>query len=306
MSDKKTDSHITDIRHSLAHLLAAAVLEKYPSAKLGVGPVVENGFYYDFLFPKPISDSDLKALEKEMISLAKQKIDLKKEKITIAEARKIFEDQPLKLELAEEYHQDGKELTTYRSGKFVDLCEGPHIENTAEIDPNAFQLTKIAGAYRRGDSQNKQLTRIYGVAFAGKKELTEYLEMLEEAEKRDHRKLGQELDLFTFSPLVGSGLPLYTPKGAFIRRQLNEYIESLQSPAGYTQVWTPQIAKAELFKPSGHYDKYKADMFRVISNYSEEEFFLKPMNCTQHTQIYASKPRSYRDLPIRFTHFAML
>jgi len=186
----------------------------------------------------------------------------------------------------------------------VDVCAGPHVAKTIEV--KAFKLLSIAGAYWHGDEKNKMLTRIYGTAFETQEELDKYVTLLEEAKKRDHRKLGKELDLFSFSDLVGSGLPLYSPKGSFIRRMLNDYVEEMQYKEGYTQVWTPQIAKAELFKTSGHYDKYKDSMFRVVSNFSEEEMFLKPMNCPQHTQIFAAQARSYRDLPIRLTDFAML
>ncbi len=305
------------IRHSLSHLLAAVVLKKYPETKFGIGPVIENGFYYDFDLPEQITEDDLKDLEKEMKKLVKAGLPFTREVVTIDEAKKIFSgkagpawggnDQPFKLDLIEEFSKADKEISIYKTGDvFFDLCRGGHVENTKEINPDTFTLLKIAGAYWRGDEKNKMLTRIYGLAFETKKELDDYLAFLEEAKKRDHRKLGKQLDLFTFSEYIGSGLPLYTPKGSFIRRTLNDYIESLQVKEGYTQIWTPQIAKAELFKISGHYDKYKEGMFRVVSNYSEEEFYLKPMNCPQHTQVYASQPRSYRDLPLRYTDFAML
>ncbi len=295
------------IRHSLSHLLAAVVLKRFPETKFGIGPVIENGFYYDFDLPEQITDEDLKDLEKEMKKLVKAGLPFMREVVTIAEAKKVFKDQPFKLDLIEEFSKVDKEVSIYKTGDvFLDLCRGGHVENTKEINPDTFALLKIAGAYWRGDEKNKMLTRIYGLAFETKKELNEYLAFLEEAKKRDHRKLGKQLDLFTFSEYIGSGLPLYTPKGSFIRRTLNDYIESLQVKEGYTQIWTPQIAKAELFKISGHYDKYRDGMFRVVSNYSEEEFYLKPMNCPQHTQVYASQPRSYRDLPLRYTDFAML
>jgi len=309
------DEKLEHFRHSLAHLLAAGILELWPDAKPAIGPVIENGFYYDFDFPrpseapgeggpKPISEDDLPKIEKKMREILKTWDKFERVEITEKEAKKLFAGNPYKLELIKEYA--GEQLTLYKSGDFVDLCRGGHVKSAKNIDPEAFKLTSVAGAYWRGSEKNKMLTRIYGVAFETKKELDEYLNMIEEAQKRDHRKLGKQLDLFTFSELVGSGLPLYTPRGAFIRRALNEYIESLQTKAGYTQVWTPQIAKAELFKVSGHYDKYKDGMFRVVSNYSEEEFYLKPMNCPQHTQIYAGQMRSYRDLPLRYTDFAML
>ena len=295
------------IRHSLAHLLAAAVLEKYPDTQLGIGPTIEHGFYYDFLFSKPMTPEDLSALENRMRGFVEQGLPFRGRAVTPAEARKAFKKQPFKLDLIKEFAKEKKGLTIYKTGEiFEDLCRGGHVKNTREINPDAFKLTHLAGAYWRGDEKNPQLTRIYGLAFAAKEELEKHLLLLEEAKRRDHRKLGRDMDLFTFSDLVGSGLPLYAPRGAMIRRMLNEYVEELQIKAGYEQVWTPQIAKAELFKTSGHYAKYKDDMFRVFSNYSEEEFYMKPMNCPQHTQIYASRMRSYRDLPLRYTDFAML
>lgn len=313
----KDNINIDHIRHSLSHLLAAVVFKKFPETKFGIGPVIENGFYYDFDLPTQITEEDLKDLEKEMKKLVRAGLPFTKEVVTIDEAKKIFsaqggpawggKDQPFKLDLIEEFSKVDKEVSIYKTGDvFFDLCRGGHVENTKEINPDTFTLLKIAGAYWRGNEKNKMLTRIYGLAFETKKELDDYLSFLEEAKKRDHRKLGKQLDLFTFSDYIGSGLPLYTPKGSFIRRTLNDYIESLQIKEGYTQIWTPQIAKAELFKISGHYDKYKEGMFRVVSNYSKEEFYLKPMNCPQHTQVYASQPRSYRDLPLRYTDFAML
>lgn len=299
--------NIENIRHSLSHLLAASVLKKFPDAKLAIGPIIENGFYYDFLLPRPLIPDDLKEFEKQIKKFIGGNLEFSGEKTEPKKALKFFADQPFKLELINELIKEKKPLTIYKTGEiFFDLCAGGHVKNTREINPDAFKLTKVAGAYWRGNEKNPQLQRIYGVAFETKKELDEYFEKLEEAKKRDHRKLGKQLDLFTFSDLIGSGLPLYTPKGALIRKLLNDYVESLQSKSDYTQVWTPQIAKAELFKISGHYGKYKDDMFRVVSNYSEEEFFLKPMNCPQHTQIYASQMRSYRDLPLRYTDFAML
>lgn len=299
----KQNEKLEHLRHSLAHLLAAAVLELYPEAKRAIGPAIENGFYYDFGDLK-IADEDLPAIEKKMREILKTWKSFERSDVSANEAKKIFHDNPFKHELIDEYAAEG--LTLYTSGNYVDLCRGGHVENAKDIDPKAFKLTHIAGAYWRGDEKNPMLTRIYGIAFATKKELDKYLWVLEEAKKRDHRKIGKQLDLFTFSELVGSGLPLFTPRGALIRRLLTDYVEGLQVKIGYTQVWTPQMVKGELFKTSGHYDKYKDGMFRVVSNYSEEEFFLKPMNCPQHTQIYASQMRSYRDLPLRYADFAML
>lgn len=306
-ANKKSESSIEIKRHSLAHILATAVLEMFPDAKFGVGPAIENGFYYDFDLPRTLIPEDLPILEEKMLAIIKANFPMEKQEVNHSKALELFSmaKQDYKVEILKE-EANAENVTLYKSGPFVDLCRGPHIDSTGEIDPQSFKLTKIAGAYWRGNEKNKMLQRIYGIAFNNKKELQEYIKMQEEAKKRDHRKLGKELDLFTFSEYIGSGLPLYTPRGALVRRLLNDYIENLQSKAGYTQVWTPQLAKAELFKISGHYDKYKEDMFRVVSNYSKEEFYLKPMSCPQHTQIYGSQKRSYRDLPVRYTDFAML
>lgn len=303
----KDDQQIEKIRHSISHLMSMAIMELYPKAGLGVGPFIENGFYQDYDLPESISEEIFPKLEKRIKEMIKQDIEFKQHNMDFAEALKLYKHDPYKTELIEDLKKAGeKNVSFYQSDWFENLCKGPHVKSTKEINPEAFKLTSIAGAYWRGSEKNKMLTRIYGLAFSTKKELDDYLAMLEEAKKRDHRRLGKELDLFTFSELIGSGLPLYTPKGTFIRKSLNDYVESMQIKSDYTQVWTPQIAKASLFKTSGHYDKYKDDMFRVISNYSDEEFFLKPMNCPQHTQIYLSQPRSYRDLPLRYTDFAML
>jgi threonyl-tRNA synthetase len=294
--------NLEHIRHSLAHLLAAAVLKKWPDTKLGIGPVIENGFYYDFQFSQPISDADLKDLEKQMRKFVGGKLAFTGTEMTADELKLKYASQPFKLDLISEYAGEGRKLTSYKTGEvFEDLCRGGHVENTSEIDPDSFKLTKLAGAYWRGDEKNAQLTRIYGLAFANKAELDAHLTMLAEAEKRDHRKLGQELDLFTFSPLVGSGLPMFTPRGTLLRQLLTEFVWSLMEPQGYQRVTIPHMAKADLYKTSGHYDKFADDIFHVSSKKSEDEFIMKPMNCPHHTQIYASKPRSYRDLPIRYS-----
>ena len=304
--NKQSPDYLDHLRHSTAHLLAAAVMELWPTAKKTIGPSIENGFYFDFDFgDTKVSEDDFPAIEakmKEIIGSWKgfERIELSKE-----DALKEYTDNEYKKELIEEFAGEGQTLTLYKSGEYSDLCRGGHVEHpNSEI--KHFKILSIAGAYWRGDEKNKMLTRIYGTVFPTKVELDAYLLSIEEARKRDHRKLGKELDLFSFSEYVGSGLPLYSPKGALVRRLLTEFIEEEQVALGYTQVWTPQIAKAELFKISGHYDKYKEDMFKVMSNYSKEEFFLKPMNCPQHTQIYAARPRSYKDLPLRYSDFAML
>lgn len=289
---------IENIRHSLAHLLAMAVLKKYPKAKLGIGPTIEHGFYYDFKFPKPIEQSELKEFENEMRRLVKEKLDFSWEKTTPIKAKKMFASQPFKLDLIKDFVKEKKQLTLYHTGKFSDLCKGGHIDNTSEINPDAFALTKIAGAYWKGDEKNPQLTRIYGVAFSTKEELDNYLARQAEAERRDHRKLGPQLGLFTYSELVGQGLPLFTPKGALIRESLEQFVESVNKKYGYQKVWIPHLAKPDLYKTSGHWDKFKNDLFHVKGK--TDEFILKPMNCPHHTQIYVSDPKSYKDLPIRF------
>ena len=313
---------LEQIRHTLAHVMAAAVQELYPDTKFGIGPIIDNGFYYDFDSSHKFTEADFADIEKHMRQIIQDKIAVEHVYKPADEAidENKASDQIYKVELLEEIkkgdrlaitdvdieqQKDGN-LSFYKIGEFSDLCKGPHVENTGDLPKDGFKLTHVAGAYWRGKETNPQMQRLYAVAFETKKELDDHLALIEEAKKRDHRKLGKLLDLFTFSDLVGSGLPLYTPRGALIRRLLNDYIEELQSKAGYTQVWTPQIAKAELYKISGHYDKYKDSMFRVDSNYSKEEFYLKPMNCPQHTQIYASQMRSYRDLPLRYSDFAML
>lgn len=305
MSDSQQDQ-LNQLRHSAAHLLAAAVAQLYPDAKRTIGPAIDTGFYYDFDFgDTKITEADLLKIEKKMRQLIPTWKNFKRHELNVTDVKAEFKDNEYKLELINEFSNEGQTLTVYQSGDFRDLCRGGHVEEPSKV-LKFFKLTKLAGAYWRGDEKNKMLTRIYGTAFSTQEELDHYLWLQEEAKKRDHRKLGRELDLFSFSDYVGSGMPLYSPKGALVRRLLNGYVEELQSKQGYLQVHTPQIAKAELFKRSGHYDKYKEDMFRVVSNYSDEEFFLKPMNCPQHTQIYAAQARSYRDLPLRLTDFAML
>jgi threonyl-tRNA synthetase len=299
------DEKLLAMRHSTEHVLTQTMLKLYPGLKMAMGPATDEGFYFDFDYSKKISEEDFPKIESEMKDIIKRNLPFKKRVLEIAEARKLFKNNEYKQEWLDEIKEKGEKATVYWTGdEFVDLCAGPHVKSTGDIGP--FKLLSIAGAYWRGDEKNKMLTRIYGTAFPTKKELDEYLKMQEEAKKRDHRKLGKTFDLFSFSPLVGSGLPLYSPKGALLRSLVNEHVESIQSKEGYQQVWTPQIAKAELFKISGHYDKYRENMFKVLSNYSEEEFYLKPMNCPQHTQIYAARPRSYKELPFRITDFAML
>lgn len=299
------NTELEKLRHSCAHLLAAVVMDLWPKTKRTIGPAIENGFYFDFDFGNiKVSEADFPKIEQKMHEIVKDWKSFEREELSEKEALLEYPGNEFKAELIKEFSKDGK-LTFYKSGNYHDLCLGGHIDHP-DKNLKYFKLLSIAGAYWHGDEKNKMLTRIYATAFPSQKELDEYLAKLEDAKKRDHRKLGKELDLFTFSDLVGAGLPLYTPRGTLMRRLINDYVEAVQSKQGYEQVWTPQIAKADLFKTSGHYDKYKDSMFKVVSNYSEEEMFLKPMNCPQHTQIYASRPRSYKDLPIRLTDFAML
>jgi len=298
------------LRHTAEHVLHTAMQKLYPNLKKAMGPATDDGFYFDFDLEGKVTEADFPVIEKEMARIIKSESKMVRREIETPEAKEIFAGNPYKMEWIEEISGRGEKFSTYQmtlpNGKVIDedLCSGPHLDSVSEI--GAFKLLSIAGAYWHGDEKNKMLTRIYGTAFETQEELDKYMWQLEEAKKRDHRKLGKEMDLFSFSDLVGSGLPLYSPKGAFIRRKLTEFVEEVQSSQGYFQVWTPQIAKADLFKTSGHYDKYKGDMFRVVSNYSDEEMFLKPMNCPQHTQIFSAQPRSYRDLPLRITDFAML
>ncbi len=305
MNNKTTD--LEYLRHSTAHLLAAAVMEIWPKTKRTIGPSIEDGFYFDFDFGDlKISENDLPEIEAKMHEIVKGWKSFDKHELSKEEAKSEYPDNEYKHELIEEFSNGGKKkISFYKSGTYWDLCLGGHIDEPSKY-LKYFKLLTIAGAYWHGDEKNKMLTRIYGTAFFSQKELDEYLAQIDEAKKRDHRKLGKLLDLYTFSDLVGAGLPLYTPKGAILRKLINEYVEELQSKEGSQQVWTNQFARAELFKISGHYDKYKDSMFHVSSNYTEEEFYLKPMNCPQHTQIYASQARSYKDLPIRYTDFAML
>ncbi|TAK94727.1 threonine--tRNA ligase [Patescibacteria group bacterium] len=297
------------IRHSAAHVLAAAVLEMFPETKFGMGPATEDGFFYDFELPRTLIPEDLPLLEEKMKNIIATNHPFEREEISLANAREHFQrlGQHLKVEIIDDLAKEGKEIVSvYKTGPFVDLCVGPHVESTGELKAEGIKLMRASGAYWKSDENRQQLQRIYGVAFETKNQLEKYLHLREEAEKRDHKKLGKELGLFVFSKLVGPGLPLYTPKGATVRREIQDYSNQLRQGIGYQEVHTPQINKAELFKISGHYDLYKDDMFRVSSNYTEEEYFMKPMNCPQHTQLYAAEMRSYRDLPVRIADFANL
>ncbi|MBI2720754.1 MAG: threonine--tRNA ligase [Bacteroidetes bacterium] len=289
--------------HSSAHLMAEALEALYPGSKFAIGPPVENGFYYDIDFgDKSFSIDEVEKVEQKMLELAQKKNEYVRKEVPKADAIKYFTEKndPYKLELIDGL-QDGS-ITFYTQGGFTDLCRGPHIPNTGFI--KAVKLLRVAGAYWRGDEKNKQLTRIYGITFPKDKELKEYLVVLEEAKKRDHRKLGKELELFTFSEKVGMGLPLWLPKGAMLREKLEQFMRKAQTKAGYLPVVTPHIALKELYVTSGHYEKYGKDAFQPIHTPQEgEQFFLKPMNCPHHCEIYKSSPRSYKDLPIRYAEF---
>jgi len=289
--------------HSSAHLLAEALEALYPGVKFGIGPAIENGFYYDIdLGGKQLSQDDFASIEQKMLELARNKSEFVRRPVPKAEAIEYFTQKgdQYKLDLLAGL-PDGS-ITFYSQGNFVDLCRGPHIPNTSFI--KAAKLMNVAGAYWRGDEKREQLTRVYAITFPKQKELTEYLERLEEAKRRDHRKLGKELELFAFSEKVGMGLPLWLPKGTMLRERLENFMRKAQTRAGYQQVVTPHIASKELYVTSGHYEKYGADSFQPIRTPNEgEEFFLKPMNCPHHCEIYKTKPRSYRDLPLRLAEF---
>lgn len=314
VSDPENLEHI---RHSLAHLLATATLDLYPDTLVTIGPAVENGFYYDMDFTAPLTEKDLPVLEKRMKEIlrewkkaaAKATSEEAKgfvcKKVSADEAKAVFQNNPYKLELINEIESKGEEITLYVSGDgsthpFTDLCRGGHIHDVAHIDENAFKLSRIAGAYWRGDEKNKMLTRVYGLAFNTKDELVAYEKMQEEAKKRDHRKLGKELKLFTVSDLVGSGLPLFQPKGMIVRRAIEDFLWELHKDYGYNRVWTPHLAKADLYMASGHGMHYLADMFSVHGGTSKEDFYVKPMNCPHHVQLFADNQFSYRDMPVRY------
>ncbi len=290
------------LRHSLAHLLGAAVRELYPTALLSIGPSTETGFYYDFDVPETISDKDFIKIENKMRQLGKSWAEFEKNEISYEDAKKLFAGNSYKLELIEEIHAKGESITTYTSGtgasQFIDLCRGGHVENFKDIDMNAFKLERVAGAYWRGNEKNKMLTRVYGLAFEHKVDLESYILQREEAEKRDHKKIGKELGLFTISDLVGKGLPMYMPKGNIIRSELEKYIRDKKEKLGYSFVTVPHIAKKELYIRSGHMGKYDA-MMPTMTDENGEEFVMKAMNCPHHFEIYNAEPHSYKDLPLR-------
>src|SRR3990167_9239893 len=295
-------SKIEEKRHSLAHLLAAAVLDLYPDAKNTIGPAIDNGFYYDFEFSSPISDTDLKEIEKKMKKLSNSWKSIEKKDVSAEEAREHFKDNPYKLELIGEIISKREPLTLYTSGSFTDLCRGGHVEDMREVDNDDWKLSHIAGAYWRGNEKNKMLTRIYGLAFDTKEELDTYEKMIEEAKRRDHRKLGAELNLFSVDDRLGQGLILWHPKGGIIRKEIEDYERELVLKHGYDLVYTPHIASEKLFIESGHLENYIDSMYGSIE-IEGEKYRLKPMNCPGHICIYQARVHSYRDLPLRFAEF---
>lgn len=304
----KETSELEHIRHTLAHVLAATVLEHYPHAKPTIGPAVENGFYYDFDFSggEAPGEGDLERLTKHMRSILPSWNTFERTVVSPDEARERFKDNPYKRELIDELEREGAEITLYTAGSFTDLCRGGHAENPADdIAPEGFELSRVAGAYWRGDEKNAMLTRIYGLAFNTKKELEAYRAQEEEAKKRDHRKLGKELDLFTFSDLVGPGLPLWTPKGTVLRTELDSFVWELRAKHGYERVAIPHFTKKALYETSGHWEKFGDELFRVLTR-EEKEYAVKPMNCPHHTQIFARHPHSYREMPKRYAETTMV
>jgi threonyl-tRNA synthetase len=314
-SSSGTADALHNLRHSLAHVLAQAVLKLWPNTKITIGPPIETGCYYDFLFEQPISIDDFPKIEKEMKAIIYQKQTFRCDTLTPEDAKKYWKEkkQPFKVELIDDLVKNEKveHVTHYANvgpkgdDAFVDLCRGGHVENFGEIPVDAFKLMMLAGAYWRGDEKREQLTRIYVAAFASKDELDAYLTMQEEARKRDHRKIGKELDLFTFSDLVGPGLPLWTPRGTLLRDLLNDYVWELRKAKGYERVTIPHITKRELYETSGHWSKFKDDLFKIQTR-DGHEFAMKPMNCPHHTQIFASQQRSYREMPKRYAETTMV
>jgi threonyl-tRNA synthetase len=302
----ENNEHLEHMRHTLAHLLAQAAKQHYKEAFLTLGPAVDNGFYYDIDFgQEKINDEDLVVIEKTMKKNLPSWKEFSHKEVAPDEAKEIFKGNVYKLELIDEIISRGEKITLYTCGDFTDLCRGGHTEHPSkEISPDSFKLDRVAGAYWRGDEKNKMLTRIYGLAFETKEELDNYIQMREEAKKRDHKKLGRELDLFTFSELVGPGLPLWTPKGTLVRNLLDGYVWDLRNKFDYSRVEIPHITKKDLYVTSGHWDKFKDELFRITTR-EGHEFAMKPMNCPHHTQIYARKAWSYRELPQRYANTTM-
>lgn len=296
--------YLDNLRHSAAHLLAAAVMELWPDTKRTIGPAIENGFYFDFEFSQPISDEDLPKIEAKMHEIVQNWHGFERHELAADEAKAEYPDNQFKHELIDEFSGEGQTLTFYKSGEYWDLCRGGHVEDAAK-ELQHFKLLNIAGAYWRGDENQPMLTRIYGTAFPTAEELRAHLDMLEEARKRDHRKLGKELDLFTFSELVGPGLPLWAPKGAMLRNLLDNFVWKLREQVGYQKVEIPHVTKKDLYETSGHWDKFADELFRINTR-EGHEFAMKPMNCPHHTQIFDRRPHSYREMPQRYANTTMV
>src|SRR5512143_1709443 len=312
-TEKYEESQLYKMRHSAAHIMAQAVVEMFPEAKYTIGPPVENGFYYDFDLPRNLTPEDLEKIEKRMRQIIAGKQDFVKKVVAADEARQIFKEQPYKLELIDGLEKGGldeygnplkekPEISLYQHDSFVDLCRGPHVQNTKEVRQDAFKLMSIAGAYWRGDENNKMLQRIYGTAWENAQQLKDYLWQIEEAKKRDHRKIGKELDIFFFDEEVGPGLPLFPPNGGIMIEEIEKLAKEMEAKAGYLRVRTPEISKEDLFIHSGHLPYYKDSMFPEMV-LEGAKYYVKPMNCPMHHKIFASKPRSYRDLPIRLAEY---
>jgi len=299
---KNQNNNLEIIRHSFSHVLAAAVKELYPKVKFAIGPAIENGFYYDFDFGQTaLKEEDLKEIEKKMKHIIKQGHKFKKSELLVGEAiaRSTKEKQPYKLELIKDLKKEGeKKVCFYKMNNFEDLCAGPHVEGVGRLNKNAFLLDKIAGAYWKGSEENNMLTRIYGLAFSSKEELDEHVKVRDEMEARNHRKIGQEMELFAIFPEIGQGLPVWLPKGYAMRRALEDYTISFERKYGYQHILSPNIYKEDIFKISGHLDFYKENMYAPIT-IDEETYYLKPMNCPASMMVYKMKPRSYRELPLK-------
>lgn len=294
----RSDDRLQRRRHSLAHLLGAALVDMYPGTKLAIGPATDDGFYYDALLPSPLSVDDLPVIEQKMRDIAPAWTLFDRRVISVNEARDLFANNPYKLELIDQIEKEGSDLSLYTSGDFTDLCGGGHADSLQEVCMDGFTLRSVAGAYWRGDEKNDMLTRVYGLAFDSREDLESHVQMLEEAKKRDHRTLGKKLGLFSFSPLVGPGLPLFTPRGTALRHAIEQALSVLLDRHGYERIWIPHLAKQDLYEQSGHWDKFGDELFSVQGRH--DSFVLKPMNCPHHTQVYASSPKSYHDLPVRY------
>ncbi len=313
VQDKYEESQLYKIRHSAAHVMAQAVLEMFPDGKISIGPPIENGFYYDFDLPRNLTPEDLEQIEKRMRQIVQGKHEFKKKVVSAEEAREIFKDQPYKIELIDGLEKGGfdeygnplkekPEISIYQQDSFIDLCRGPHVQSTKEIKQDAFKLMSIAGAYWRGDEKNKMLQRIYGTAWENAQQLKDHLWQLEEAKKRDHRKLGKELEIFIFDDEVGPGLPLWLPNGGIMIEELEKLAKEMEDKAGYMRVRTPNLSKEDLFVHSGHLPYYAESMYPPME-LEGVKYYVKPMNCPMHHKIFGSKPRSYRDLPIRLAEY---